>query len=315
MKAAVIEDFHHPPRYRGFNEPMVGDGEEIVDVLAAGMHQLVRSQAAGQHYAGSRKLPMVAGVDGVGRRSDGTLLYFGGQRPPYGTMAERAAADTHTCIDLPADADPAVVAATVNPGMSGWLALRTRAELQPGQNVLVLGATGASGRAAIQVARLLGAGRLVAVGRSAGALAELESWVDALITLDDERQWQAAQLNLSDVDVVVDYLWGSPAATTLSALTAAREDSTRRLTWLQVGSMAGGEMVFNSSLVRSTNVQVLGSGIGTLSPATSMAEIGRMMEHVASGNLAVSPVPVSLPDVGEAWIQPIPSGHRMVVMP
>lgn len=315
MKAAVIEDFNRSPRYRGFDEPQPRNGEEVVDVLAAGMHQLVRSQAAGQHYAASRKLPMIAGVDGVGRRQDGTLVYFGGVRSPYGTMAERAAAHSQSWIPLPEDADPAVVAATVNPGMSGWLALRARAHLQPGQTVLILGATGASGHAAIQVARLLGAGRIIAVGRSTQALADLEPGVDSVIALDDQRQWELAEDDLSETDIVVDYLWGGPAATALQALTDAREDSTRSLTWVQVGSMAGDELVFDSSIIRSRNFQILGSGIGTLPPGESMSELTILLDHVTSSSLAVPPVPVSLSEVDQAWNRATPSGHRMVLMP
>lgn len=315
MQAAVIEDFNHPPRYRGFDEPQLHEGEELIEVVAAGMHHLVRSQAAGQHYAGSRKLPMIAGVDGVGRRPDGTLVYFGGQRPPYGTMAERAATNPHSCIELPADADPTVVAATVNPGMSGWLALRARAQLQPGQTVLVLGATGASGQAAIQVARLLGAGKIIAVGRSTQALADLEPAVDTVIALADQRQWELAQQDLSDTDIVVDYLWGRPAATTLEALADARGDSTRKLTWVQVGSMAADELSMDSRFVRSRNFQIIGSGIGTLSATETMAEISVLVDHVTSDGLAVPPVPVPLSDVGQAWNHATPAGHRMVLLP
>ncbi len=315
MMAAVIEDFNYPPRYRGFDEPRVSDDEEVVDVLAAGMHQIVRSQATGQHYAGSRRLPRIAGVDGVARRADGTLVYFGGPRPPYGTMAERAAADPQSWIELPADADPAVVASTVNPGMSSWIAIRRRAEFRPGQNVLILGATGASGRAAIQVARLLGAGRITAIGRSTGALEELEPSVNTVIGLDNERHWELGQQDLSDTDVVLDYLWGDPAATTLAALANARDDTTRKLTWVQLGGMAGGEMVFDSSLVRSRNFHINGSGVGTLAASDTMTEMKAMLEHVTAGSLAVPPVPVPLSDVGHAWNHVTPSGHRMVVLP
>jgi len=76
-------------------------------------------------------------------------------------------------VVLPDSTDPVAVAAAMNPAMSSWVALRQRVPFQPGQDVLVLGATGSAGQLAVQVARLFGAKNVIAAGRDAGRLAAL----------------------------------------------------------------------------------------------------------------------------------------------
>ena len=144
MKAALIEQFGVAPVYGEFTDPVPADGEVVVDVVAAGLHQLVRGQASGQHYSSGGGLPQVPGADGVARLADGRHAWFGGVRKPFGTMAERVPVREGSWIPLPDGADPARVAGQLNPAMSGWLALTVRVRLQPGQHVLVLGATGRS---------------------------------------------------------------------------------------------------------------------------------------------------------------------------
>ncbi len=80
------------PRFADFADPVVGDGEILVQVTAAGLHSIVRMLASGGHYGSQGTLPMIPGIDGTGRLPDGRAVYFGGVRPPYGPMAQRAAA-------------------------------------------------------------------------------------------------------------------------------------------------------------------------------------------------------------------------------
>ena len=155
MNAAVVTVFGEPPRYRPFPQPApAGEDEYLVDVAAVGLHPRVRSAAAGRHYSSSGTLPMVPGVDGVGRRADGSLVYFIPGDDVVGTMAQRAVVDARRAIDLPPGVDVARIAAGINPAMSSWVALRRRVPLTAGQSVLVLGATGNAGTAAVQVAKL-----------------------------------------------------------------------------------------------------------------------------------------------------------------
>ncbi len=171
MQAAVVTSFDCPPRYQEFPVPVpAGEHEMLVDVLAAGLHPRVRSQADGSHYTSTGDLPLVPGIDGVGRGPDGLLRYFLLPDTRVGTMAERTVIDTRRSIVLPDTTDPVAVAAAMNPAMSSWVALRQRVSFQAGQDVLVLGATGSAGQLAVQIARLFGAGQVIAAALRAARL-------------------------------------------------------------------------------------------------------------------------------------------------
>jgi hypothetical protein len=160
--------FQEPPHYQPFEAPVPSEGEVLADVLAAGLHPRVRTGAAGRHYTSSGTLPMIPGIDGVGRLPDGRPVYFASDDDVMGTMADKALVDPRRSVELPAGVDVAKVAAAMNPAMSSWVALRRRVPLKPGQGVLVLGATGNAGALAVRVARRLGAGRVVGAGRDPG---------------------------------------------------------------------------------------------------------------------------------------------------
>src|SRR5579875_977658 len=175
MHAALVTEFGQPPHYATIDPPVPADGEVLVDVLAAGLHPRVRSGAAGAHYASSKVLPLVPGVDGVGRTPDGQRVYFLTLDTAHGSMAEQTLARPGRVLPLPDGADDVIIAAGINPAMSSWVPLRHRVHLQPGQGVLVLGATGIAGRMAVQIARHFGASRVVGLGRDPVRLAALTS--------------------------------------------------------------------------------------------------------------------------------------------
>src|SRR5579862_2635990 len=187
MNAAVVTSFGEPPHYQPFEVPQpAGDREILVDILAVALHPRVRSGAAGAHYTSSGTLPMIPGIDGVGRTPDGRRIYFAAGDDAIGTMADRAVADLRCAVDLPEDADAAKLAAAMNPAMSSWVALRRRVPLEPGQSVLVLGATGNAGTMAVQIAKRLGAGRVVGAGRDRVRLdALLSCGADEVVALGD----------------------------------------------------------------------------------------------------------------------------------
>ena len=203
----------------------------VIDVIAAGLHPRVRSQADGSHYTSTDELPLVPGIDGVGRGADGLLRYFILPDTTLGAMAEQTLIDTRRSIVLPEDSDPIAVAAAMNPAMSAWVALRQRVRFQPGQNVLVLGATGSAGQMAVQVAKLFGADQIIAAGRCAGRLAGLPALgaTDTVLLGGDaasvaQRLGRAA----AEVDVVIDYLWGQPTAAAMVAVVTDRADRGKR---------------------------------------------------------------------------------------
>src|ERR1700728_1325352 len=123
MYAAVVTSFDTPPSYQEFPSPTPhGYDEVVVDVVASGLHRRVRSQADGSHYTSSGELPLVPGIDGVGRAPDGTLRYFILLDTTMGAMAERTVADLRRTVVLPQDSDPVLIAAAMNPAMSSWVA-------------------------------------------------------------------------------------------------------------------------------------------------------------------------------------------------
>lgn len=314
MKAAVITSFAEAPSYADFTAPQPAAGEVVVDVLAAGLHRLVRGRAAGRHYSSSAELPQVAGVDGVGRRPDGTAVWFGGVRAPWGSMAEHASVPATGCVPLPAGADPVQVAGQVNPALSGWLALTARAELRPGQSVAVLGATGSSGRQAVQIARLLGAGQVWALGRNREALAELRGLgADHVVGIGEDGGPESSPDG--EIDVVLDYLWGSPAKALLAALIARRPDPSRPLTWVQIGGMAGPELALPAATLRSHNLRLVGSGLGSVPAGVMVAELPRILAEIAAGRLAAPVRAVPLRETAVAWSTPEVAGERVVLVP
>lgn len=311
MRAAVLTAPDARPVYQEHPAPQAPGGPAVVvDVLAAGLHHLTRATATGAHYSGSARFPRVPGADGVVRDPSGRLRYVALDGRGDGTFAEQTVVDLRRSVVLPDDADPVRVAAAMNPGMSSWLALRRRIRFEPGQDVLVLGATGSSGRMAVQVARLCGAGRVVAAGRDPERLAPLRDLgADETVLLDELDELDRA----ADVDVVLDYLWGPPAADGVLAMLHARTDRGRPLTWVQIGSMAGDVASFPSIALRSAPLQVVGSGIGSVSPQEIVAELPALVDVVLGGAVDVRARAVPLDDVAAVWDER--SGDRVVVVP
>ena len=319
MHAAVVRSFDHPPRYEQYDTPQPnGPDETLAGVLAVGLHPRVRSGAAGRHYTSTGTLPMIPGIDGVGRLPDGGLVYFAVPDDVWGSMAEQAVVDPRRTVPLPENADVAKIAAAMNPAMSAWVALRRRVPLQPGQSVLVLGATGNAGTMAVQVARRLGAGRVVGAGRNPERLAALAAvGADEVVVIDDDREATAARLAkaAAEVDIVIDYLWGAPAAATMMALLTARTDRSRALDWVQIGAIAGPAIELPSVALRSANLRIQGCGQGSVSPRAYLAELPSLVAEIDGGTIAVAARPVPLADVEAAWTAPDLPGQRTVLIP
>jgi NADPH:quinone reductase-like Zn-dependent oxidoreductase len=229
MKAAIVRGDGQTPVYGEFSEPAPTEGESRIAVTAAAISQVVKSRASGAHYGSSGELPFVAGIDGVGRLDDGNRVYFIGPRAPHGSMAERTVAPSTQCLALPDDLDDVTAAAIANPGMSSWAAYTERARLKAGETVLVNGASGTSGRLAVQIARHLGAKKVIATARNAEALKAVAALgADLTIPLvEDQAQLQESleQQFAQGVDVVIDYLCGKSAERLLIAGAKAGKDA------------------------------------------------------------------------------------------
>ena len=318
MNAAVVTSFDEPPRYQQFPAPVPAGREVVADVLAAGLHPRVRTGAAGRHYTSTGTLPMIPGVDAVARLPDGRLVYFAAGDDVLGTMADKALVDPGRSVELPAGVDVAAVAAAMNPAMSSWVALRRRVPVQPGQGVLILGATGNAGAMAVRVARRLGVGRVIGAGRDAGRLRALvPAGADDVVQLTDDGDAtrQALAAAAAETDIVLDYLWGAPAHLAITALLTARTDRSRALDWIQVGAVAGPTIELPSAALRSANFRRQGSGQGSVSPRGYLAELPSLVAEISAGTIEVRPRAMPLAAVEQAWTSEETPGERTVLIP
>lgn len=319
MNAAVVTSFDDPPHYRSFEVPRPKtDDQVLVDVLAVGLHPRTRTGAAGKHYTSTGTLPMIPGIDGVGQRADGRRIYFVAGDDARGTMADKALVDTRRAIELPEDADILKVAAAMNPAMSSWVALRRRVSFGSGQSVFVLGATGNAGAMAVQVAKRLGAGRVVGAGRDQRRLSALTSvGADEVVQLTDDDSATAASIGAAaaETDIVLDYLWGEPAKKTMMAVLSGRSDRSRALNWIQIGAVAGPTMELPSVALRSANLRIQGSGQGAISPRAYLSELPSLVDEINTGAIAVKVNPVPLANVEEIWSKSDVPGERTVLVP
>ena len=300
MKAAIIERAGQKPRYGDFPEPQPAPDEVRINVIAAALTPLARARAAGTHYSAGASYPLVAGVDGVGRLDDGTRVFFMMPRAPQGAMAEQVTVPNGQWLPLPDDLDDLTAAAITNAGVSSWAALTKRARLQTGETVLVNGATGASGQLAIRIARHLGASRVIATGRNQAVLGTLGA--DAVVPLDgdaDAMRGAISERFEAGVDVVLDYLWGPSARALLLAAAAGRRGVPVR--FVQIGSITGEEIALPAGILRSSGIELLGSGIGSLSLGQLMSAAQAMLAAAKSAALMLDHRAVPLSDVAAAW--------------
>jgi NADPH:quinone reductase-like Zn-dependent oxidoreductase len=320
MNAAIVNDFKSPPRYGTFAEPVPQEGEVLVTVRAAGLHQIVRALASGTHYGSTGALPLIPGVDGVGRLEDGTRVFFGASRSPFGSMAERCVTARQFCVPLPEGLDDTTVAAMMNPALSSWGALRERAQLVPGENILILGATGVAGKLAAQIAQRLGAARVVAAGRNPAALEELlQLGAHAVIPLTDNHEALVTSLRQEwskfPVNVVLDYLWGRPAETVLAAMAQkGLQHAAARIRYVEVGSMAGQTISLGAATLRSSGLELIGSGFGSISMEKILQSLGEFLQEAAKQPFKIKVETAPLREVEARW-NSADKGARLVFLP
>ena len=315
MQAAVVESFDRAPRYAEFEKPVAGEGEVLVKMRAAALSNLVRGQASGRHYSSGSTLPFVPGNDGVGTMPDGRRVYFIGPRAPFGTMAEWSVVGARRTIVLPDGVDDVTAAALGNPGLASWGALIGRARLQAGEAVLVNGATGAAGQQAVQAAKILGAKKVIATGRDDAALEKLRGiGADETISLQlpEDALVTAFRRAVAEVDVVLDYLWGASAEGILRAAQGhGGMGGERRIRFVQIGAISGETISLAGSWLRSSGVELLGSGLGSLSAAAIVEALKKMFEAAGSVGLKIDTEAVALSEVEAAWGK-VGSGRRIV---
>lgn len=311
MRAAILHEHGKPPEPGDFEDPAPAEGQVVVDVEAAGLNPVDLSIASGSYFAGAPPLPSVVGREGVGRTDDGTLVYFDRPAVPYGSFAERASVDRSSLIPLPVELDPALATCFGIAGLAAWLALEWRARVTDGETVLVLGASGVVGQIAVQAARLLGAGRVVAAARDRDLLAAArERGADATVEIgavDDLAGALREACGGDGPNVVVDPLWGEPAA-------AAIEACAPRARLVQLGQSAGAEASLRSAAIRGKLLAILGHVNWAAPDDVKRPAYERMVEHAAAGRIEVDVERVPLEEVAGAWRRQQQSPHHKIAI-
>jgi len=310
MKAAVVYEAGKSPAYSDFEAPAEKAGEELIGVKAAALTHFTKSRASGAHYSASARLPAVAGSDGVGVTPDGRRVYFILPDAPFGAMAELTRVRRTYCIPIPDDLDDITAAALANPGMSAWAALVYRARIKRGDTVLINGATGVAGRLAVQLAKYLGAAKVIATARDAAALASVKALgADIVIPFDVDGADPGGAARFADdlekqckegIDVVVDYLWGKSAQTIIAAIAKAVDDA-RPVRFVQVGSSSGGDIALPGAALRSSAIVLMGSGIKSVPLPDLLAAVGHVYAAAMPAGLQIATRVLPLSDVQAAW--------------
>jgi NADPH:quinone reductase-like Zn-dependent oxidoreductase len=296
MKALVLHEHGRAPRLGDFPAPPTEDPAALVTLSAAGLNPFDVVFSAGRHPVGRPEVPSIVGREGVGSTSDGRRVYFDGAQAPYGSMAMQALVARDHLFDVPSAVDDATAIALGAAGIAAWVPLADRARVTESDRVLVLGATGAVGSIAVQVAKLLGARRVVAAGRRAAALQRcLDRGADAIVDLEAEDVAGAMREAADgEVDVVIDLLWGEPAR-------AALELCALRARYVQIGSSAGADVMMPANPWRSRWVSILGYSSLRLAPDEKRTAYAVLLDHAVAGRLAVDTQVLAFDDAEEAW--------------
>jgi NADPH:quinone reductase-like Zn-dependent oxidoreductase len=304
MKAAVVKQNGATPVFADFADPLAEEGVAHVTVSASALSHVTRSRASGTHYSSSGQSDFVPGIDGTGVLNDGTRVYFVMPETPYGGMAERCIVKPSRCIPLPPGLDDTTAAAIAIPGMSSWAALTERAKMAKGETVLINGATGASGRLAVQIAKYLGASKVIATGRDAAALETLRALgADVTINIgqDDESLEHALEATFRDgVGIILDYLWGPSAEALLNTGTRAAPDAVP-IRFIQIGAISAHTITLPSAALRSSPIELMGSGIGSIPMPRILNAIRHVLEAAVPAGFEIATRRVPLADVALHW--------------
>lgn len=315
MKAAIINTVGQTPIYGDYPKPKAKDEQVIINVNASALSNLTKMRAMGRHYSVNNQNNFIPGVDGVGVTSDRQRVYFALTEAPYGGLAEQTVINKNLMIPIPDEVDDITAAAIANPGMSSWAALVYRADLKPGQTVLINGATGSAGSLAIQIARHLGAGKVIITGRNEDKLAKLDA--DQFIAFDlTKSNGQEEMINRlkpiasSGIDVVLDYLWGDSA---LAVMTAVAKSNYKFPTkFITIGSAAGQKNIsLPSAAFRSSKLELMGSGINSVSIENMLDAVSGVYQMVAKDGIKIPTVIFSLSEIKEVWLAP--TAPRVVI--
>jgi NADPH:quinone reductase-like Zn-dependent oxidoreductase len=310
MKAAIVQEAGKGPAYGDFREPEPHAGQEIIAVSAAALSHFTKARASGAHYSSDGVFPAVVGSEGVGITQEGRRVYFVLPESPFGAMADKTVVRPARCVAIPDEVDDFTAAAIANPGMSSWAALAERAQLRRGETVLVNGATGIAGRLAVQIAKYMGAGKVIATGRDANALDELESiGADAVIPFrltasnpDGAKQYEKTlkeQFSMG-VDIVLDYLWGKSAETLIIAAAKAGKEAVP-VRFVHIGGASLEDVQLPGAALRSSAIVLIGSGVNSVPFPNLLAAVQSVFQAAVPANLKINIKTVPLALLEHFW--------------
>lgn len=294
MRAIVLKEAGSDPEVADFPEP--SDSASAARVVAAPLNPvdrvIARNQIAFRHLAP----PAVVGLEGIAETPDGRLVYVFAPPSPYGSFAEYVPLAGAETTAVPQGLDPVTAAALGVPGMAAWLALTRSAQLTNGESVLVLGATGAVGTLALQIARALGADKVVGTARDTFGLERVEKLGGIPASVANPADFDAAlhSLNPGGFDVVIDLLWGEPLAVAATHL-------ARGARIVQVGNSAGPTSTINAPAFRNTGSALLGHSNFLVTPQERLAAFRHVAELAAEGRIDVAADAIGFADFPQAW--------------
>jgi len=321
MKAAVIYKKGTMPRYTEFPEPVAENEEQLLmTVKASAIKHLDKSKASGKHYSSGSdsETGKIPGGDGVGILADGTRVYALGVS---GMMAEKAVIEKRRMVRLPEGLDDRIAASLPNAVAGSAMALRFRAGMQKGETVLINGATGFTGKVAVQIARHYGAKKIIATGRNAQSLQSLLALgADELIIIQQDDASFTEQIrkihNETPIDIIIDYLWGHTAELLLDTLKGIGS-FTHKTRFVSIGAMSGDHIQLAAQTLRSFDLQLSGSGLGSWSREDVKILFSEILPEMfglaAAGKLKVETVDIKLADIEQLWEMDVDGGKRLVV--
>lgn len=309
------------PVYTDIPEPVIQNEDELlITVKAAAIKHFDKGKAAGTHYSATDKPQnaTVIGGDGVGLLADGTRVFALGVS---GMMAEKAIIEKSRMVKLPDGIEDVTAAALPNAVAGSAMALRFRACMLAGETVLINGATGFTGKIAVQIAKHYGAKRIIVTGRNEATLQDLLALgADEIIAIKQEDASFIAQLKaihrLTPIDIIIDYLWGHSAEMIFASL-MGDGSFTHKVRFVSIGAVTGDKIELSAANLRSVNLQLCGSGLGSWTKAEVkelFAEIlPEMFQLAADNKLRVDTESVDLSSFGRLWDMEVPDGKRLVV--
>jgi NADPH:quinone reductase len=306
MRAARIKELGRSPVLEEIEESTRGDGRALIAPTAVPLNPIDIATSKGTFYGGSPPTPYTPGSEGVGVVVEaeslpaGTRVYVSGDglgRQRDGTLAERAVVGEEILTPVPEDVSDELAGACGTAGMSGWLPVVWRAETTPEDRVLVLGATGSVGLAAVQAARIIGAQVIVAAGRRPKGL-EVAERVGATATVSLDTEDLPAKLRQAaggdGFTVIIDPLWGEP-------IVAALEAAAPRARIIQLGQSAGATAAIPSALVRGKQLDILGYANPQLPLDLRREAYLELANRACSGEVEFPIETYPLEQVTEAW--------------